>query len=174
MPSSIVRIFVVMSLFQFFCCGSTGMEVGDKLPALAFYDLGGNEVSVCDYIERDKVLLLHFWGAACCLTYSMPTMKAVSAVAVDEKLRGVTVVSVNLDYQAPRVLRVSRELNISHPMLNDRTSAYYRELPQIQFFFPLAVLYAVDGDGIIRGKLEGHQLEPAIRELIRRAQAGRD
>lgn len=174
MPSSIVRILVVMSLCQFFCCGSTGMEVGDKLPALAFFDLDGNEVSVHDYIERDKVLLLHFWGAACCLTYSVPTMKAVSAVAADEKLRGVTVVSVNLDYQVPRVLRVSRELNISHPMLNDRTSAYYRELPQIQFFFPLAVLYAVDGEGVIRGKLEGPQLEPAIRELIGRAGARRD
>lgn len=147
-------------------CSPGGMEVGDSLPNLHFYDLDGNKVSIYDYIEPGKVLLLHLWGAACCLTYSIPTTKAVKEIASDGDYNWVTVVSVNLDYPISRVRRIAEELGISHTMLNDMDGRYYYVEGEFRLFFPLAIILAVDDNGIVRGRLQGHQLAPAIRELL--------
>jgi hypothetical protein len=156
-------------------CSSRGLEVGNKLPDLTFYDLDGNKVKIYDYIKPGKILLLHLWGAACCLTYSVPTSKAVGEIAAHEGQDWVTVVSVNLDYPIPKVRRIVKEQGFIHTMLNDKDGSYYRAEPGFKLFFPLAIILAVDDKGIIRAaKLKGHQLTPAIRELLELARAEKE
>ena len=170
-----ISLVILIINLQILCgCTSRGISVGDKLPNLVFCDLNGNKVRVYDYIQPEKVLLLHFWGAACCLTYSVPTTKAVANIDAIKQFDWVTVVSINLDYPLPRVRRIVKELRLTHRMLTDKYSNYYRAEPKLQFFFPLALILAVDDKGIIRGRLKGPQLEPAIQELVITSRDQRD
>ena len=150
-------------------CFQTGLNVGEKMPDLFFFDVSGNKIRIYDHIEPKKRLLLHFWGAACCLTYSIPTIQSVSEIHKDESFKDVHVVSVNLDYTAPKVERIASELDITHPMLIDKESSYYRAEPKLQFFFPLAMILVVDENGVIQGKLFGPQLLPSIKDLLAQA-----
>ena len=150
-------------------CSRTGLNVGEKMPDLLFYDTAGNRVTVYDYIEPKKWLLIHFWGAACCLTYSAHTIKSVSEIHKDRRIKDVRVVSVNLDYPPPKVERIASELGITHPMLNDKDASYYRAEPKLKFFFPLAMILVVDENAVIQGKLFGPQLMPSIKDLLAQA-----
>ena len=58
---------------------------------------------------------------------------------------------------------------ITHPMLIDKDSSYYRAEPKLQFFFPLAMILVVDENGVIQGKLLGPQLLPSIKDLLAQA-----
>jgi hypothetical protein len=51
-------------------------------------------------------------------------------------------------------------------MLNDHGGSYYKAEPEVKFFFPLALILAVDDDGIIREELKGNQTKQAICELL--------
>jgi peroxiredoxin len=147
-------------------CINTGMEVGQKVPDFFFYDLNGKKVRIYDHLNHKKILLLHFWGAACCFTYSAQTIKAVSSIYQFDEFDDVEVISVNLDYPSPKVKKITDELQIKHLMLTDRDSLYYLKEPELKFFFPLALILAVDEKGIIRGKLKGPQMIASIEEVL--------
>ena len=157
---------VIVAVLSVSGCSETALNVGEKLPNLVFYDLDENRVSVFNYMEPGKKLLIHFWGAACCLNYSIPTIEAVSLIGKSEKFKKIEVVSVNLDYPIPKVRRIVRELDVAHTMLVDMDASYYRAEPKLRFFFPLALILVVDEKGIIQGKLMGPQLLPSIAEIL--------
>lgn len=150
-------------------CSRPGMNVGEKLPNLKFFDSDAKKVEIRDYARPGKLLLIHFWGAACCLTYSAPTFRSVSSIHDAEGLYGVTVVSVNLDYSPSQARRIANDLDIRHPVLNDTDSVFYRAEPSLKNVFPLALIILVDDNGVIRGKMMGPQLFPAINDLISQA-----
>lgn len=150
-------------------CAKTGMNAGEAMPNLEFYDFAGNRTALVEFFRPGKLLLVHFWGAACCLTYSKPTFRAVSEVHESGAFSDVTVLSVNLDYPPKRVRKIMTELDIRHPVLNDRDGVFYEQVPALKNVFPLALILVVDGDGRIRGKMMGPQLFPAISDLVRQA-----
>ena len=162
-------LFIALLCFIFLGCSKAGMNEGEKLPNLLLYDMEGEKVALFDHLGHDGLLLLHFWGAACCQTYSEPTLLAVSKIDKMKNRRDVSVVSVNLDYKADRVRRIIRDLGISQIMLNDRDSSFYNAEPKLKFFFPLCLILVVDENGIIKGRMMGPQLLPAIEDLISQA-----
>lgn len=159
-------VFITALLFILSGCTMSGMEIGQKLPELFFYDLNGTKVSVYDYLNHKKVLLLHFWGAACCLTYSAQTIKAVSSIYESNEFDNVEVISINLDYPEPKVRTIVKELGIKHLMLVDKDSSYYQKEPELKFFFPLSIILVVDENGVVQGKLKGPQLISSIKEIL--------
>ena len=146
------------------------MNKENPLPNLVLYDMEGKRVELFKFVRDEKLLLLHFWGAACCQTYSEPTLLAVSKINALEDFNNVTVVSVNLDYKTARVSRIIDELKLTHTMLNDRDSSFYKAEPKLKFFFPLCLLLVVDGKGVIKGRMMGPQLLPAILDLLSQAE----
>ena len=166
-----VEISFFLLFFLFFGCAETGMNEGEAMPDLALYDMEGNRAELLDYIRHDGLLLLHFWGAACCQTYSEQTLLVLSKINSLENSKNMTVVSVNLDYSEDRVRRIIGNLNITQTMLNDKDSSFYRAQPKMKYFFPLCLILVVDGNGVIQGRMMGPQLLPAINDLISQAKA---
>jgi hypothetical protein len=158
--------FAVIFVLGMAGCSRIGMNAGEKLPALMLFDSTGKKVGIHEYILPGKTLLLHFWGAACCLTYSKPTFRAVSEIHKSKLYMDVTVVSVNLDYSPEIVAEITKDLDVRHPVLNDKDSGFFRTEPSLKNVFPLALILVVDDSGIIRGKMMGPQLQPAIKDLI--------
>lgn len=150
-------------------CSRAGLDVGERLPNLVFYDPDGNKVRIYQYVEPGKKLLIHFWGAACCLTYSIPTIQAVSSIHKSGRVMDVNVVSVNLDYATPKVRGIVRELGIDHPMLIDKDASYYRADPKLRLFFPLALILVVNDKKIVQARITGPQLLPSIQEALEQA-----
>ncbi len=157
---------ILFCVFSLQGCKRTGFEIGNKFPNLGLFDMKRNPVKIYDYHEEEKLLLFQIWGAACCPVFSAPTLKAVSAINSDKSINGITVVSVNLDNPTSEVLRISKELQLSQLMLRDKMSNYYSQQQELQFYFPLSIIFLVDQHQIIRDKLKGHQSEPAIRDMI--------
>lgn len=155
-------------------CSSRGLDVGNKIPDLMFSDAGGNKVHVYDFIKPGKILLIHVWGGMCCSYDALPTLKAVSVIASNSSLAAsVEVISVNLEHSKARIAEITKGMKTACPIFSDRTtSSFSRNQPKGQCNFSRKVLYAVDGNGIIRRKLEGNQSESAIRELLRSAAVG--
>ena len=147
-------------------CQRSHLNIDDTLPNFTFYDQKNQKINIYDYLHPGKQLLVHFWGAACCLEYSIPTMKAVAEINQSKSYGHVTVVSVNLDYPNKKVHRIIKALRISHPVLNDPEDVFYAHEPKLKNVFPLALILVVDEKGAIKEKIMGPQLLPAIAELI--------
>jgi len=154
-------------------CSRPPIRDGDKFPRMVFYDAVGKKVGIYDYAGPDRLLLIHFWGAACCMTYSEPTIRAVAGVHAGREFDNVAVVSVNLDYKESRVRRIRQKMGPGHPLFNDRDGCFYKAYPKLRYFFPMSLILLVDEEGIIRGHIMGPQLLPAISDLIRRSQIPR-
>lgn len=164
--------FILLCLLVFISgCTPRGLEIGNKIPDLLFSDAGGKRVHLYDFIKPGKILLIHVWGGMCCSYDVLPTLYALSAIASDSALsNSVSVLSVNLEDSKSRIAEITKGINKSCPIFSDRTtSSFSGNQPKGQYNFPRKVLYAVDENGIIRGKLEGNPPESAIREMLRRA-----
>ena len=149
-------------------CTKSHLGVNDRLPNFTFYDTDSQPVKIYNFLAPGKLLLLHFWGAGCCLTYSVPTMNAVTAIDRSSEYRHVTVVSVNLDYPAGKVQRAVNSHGVTQMVLNDTEDQFYDAAPELENVFPLAMILVVDDQGIIQNKILGPQLLPAISELVAR------
>ncbi len=147
-------------------CKRSGFEIGNRFPDLDLFDMKSRPVTVYQHVGDEKLLILQLWGAACCPVFSKPTLKAVSAIASDESMGDLTVVSVNLDNPIPEILRISKESGLEQLMLSDKMSNYYAKEERYRLFFPLSIVFLIDDQNIIRGKLTGHQTESAIRSLV--------
>ena len=154
------------SLLLFPGCQKSHLNINETLPDFTFYDADGRPVRIYDYLSPEKRLLIHFWGASCCLEYSVPTMKAVTEIDQSGAYGHVTVVSVNLDYPQRKVQRIIKEMKISQPVLNDTDDLFYKKEPKLKNVFPLALILVVNDKGIITKKMMGPQLMPAIAELL--------
>ena len=166
MISPACRYLPFMCILLVCGCQGSNLNINDPLPDFTFYDQQNQPVHIHDYFQPGKLLLVHFWGAACCLEYSVPTMKAVAKIHQTEKYEHVTVISVNLDYSKKKVQRIIKAHGISHLLLNDPDDLFYKHEPKLENVFPLALILVVDEKGTIKKKIMGPQLLPAIAELI--------
>ncbi len=80
----------------------------------------------------------------------------------------VSVITVNPEHSKARIAEITEVRNMACPIFSDRiTASFSRNQPKGQYNFSRKVLYAVDGNAIIHGKLEGNQPESAVREMLR-------
>ena len=147
-------------------CRQSNIHVDARLPDLTFTDMAGNPVRIQSFLEPGKLLLIHFWGAACCRTYSGQTLEAIAELRQSKKFDHVTMVSVNLDDPETKVRRIMKDYRMVHPVLNDPDNAFYQWEPRLKNTFPLALFVVADENGIIRKKMTGPQLGPSIADLL--------
>lgn len=110
-----LKIVLLMLLVSVSGCKEEKLALGEAAPALAAFDLQGNEASLQRW--QGKGIYLNFWSSGCggCLA-EMDTLQALSQQWKDE----VVVVAVNTDPDSVSVASLLAKHHISYPVLRDQ------------------------------------------------------
>lgn len=119
-------------------CKEETAQVGAPAPALAAYDLQGNQATLEQW--KGKYVYLNFWASSCggCLA-EMPVLERLSKDFSDS----MVVVGVNTDKTDYNVEAQLRDLNVTYPNVRDQL-AITQERYQV-IGTPTAFLIAPDG-----------------------------
>lgn len=138
------------------------LKVGDQAPDFTLTNLDGQVVQLSDY--RGQPIMLNFWGTFCepCVT-EMPLFQEYYERYYDE---GLVVLGVNLDEPPVTVRRFVNKLELSFPILLDKTvvSRQYgvRQYPTTFF---------INRDNVIERKvdilIDEQRLKPLVAQILK-------
>lgn len=140
------------------------VAIGKKFVDFTLKDTKGNDVSLSDYADKGKYVLVDFWAAWCgpC-RQEMPNV-----VAAYEKYqsKGFEVVGVSFDQEKDKWLQGIKDLNMTWPQMSDLK---YWDSPVVDMYAINGIPHAIllDKEGVIIAKdLRGVELEAKLAELM--------
>ncbi|EHR8837288.1 TlpA family protein disulfide reductase [Shigella flexneri] len=144
-------------------CKDEKLALGEPAPALAVFDLQGNEAALSHW--QGKGVYLNFWSANCggCLA-EMDTLEAMSK----KWGNSVTIVAVNTDPDTVNVNALLATHHITYPVVRDQLNITQERYQVIGT--PTSVL--IDSQGRVRDIHQGmrtpSELEAAFSQLAHR------
>ena len=109
---------------------------------------------------RGRVLVVNFWASWC--GPCRAEQPALSAVARDDRDRGVMVIGVNVQDTRAAALAYVREFQVPYPSLFDRSAQIAARLPAVA----LPTTFILDRDGVIAYQLTGKTTVPILRSRL--------
>lgn len=145
-----------------------GITPGKTALEFSLETLDGNRVSLSDY--RGQVVLVNFWATWCppCRA-EIPDLEAAHQAHQNS---GLVILGVSVEDPPDLVELFLREVDITYPILLDRSGKVYRayRAPGL----PMSVL--VDRDGIIQfrhiGELSAHELDEYLSQMLPQGEGG--
>lgn len=107
--------FSVLALLALAGCKEETLALGKTAPALAVYDLAGNEATLAQW--RGRTVYLNFWSVSCggCIA-EMPVLQRLSV----QYAQRIAVVGVNTDPQSVDIQPIVWRQQIRFPVLRDQ------------------------------------------------------
>jgi thiol-disulfide isomerase/thioredoxin len=138
-------------------CKEEKAEIGAAAPALAAYDLQGNQVSLSQW--QGKHVFLNFWGSNCggCLA-EMPALEKLSKEFGDS----IVVVGINTDKDEMNIQALLDERQVSFPNVRDQL-AITQERYQV---IGTPTAYLIDPQGKLIGQYVGMLKEPDLKAIF--------
>lgn len=138
--------------------------VGGTFKDIKLKDPLGNDISISDYVGKNKVVLIDFWASWC-----GPCIKEMPYV-VDAynqyKDKGFQIVSISLDEEQGRWLSSIERLGMSWPQMSD-LKGWKSAAAKLYGVDSIPFTLLVDQDGkIIDSNLRGTQLLNKLQELL--------
>lgn len=124
-------------------------EEAKEAPDFRLPDLSGDTLSLSDF--SGKIVLLNFWASWCppC-RYEMPTMEQLWK---DFKEKGLVILAVDLGEPREKVLEFAKKLNLTFPILLDRT----RDIGRKYRVFSIPTTFIISPEGKIIAKAIGYR-----------------
>jgi thiol-disulfide isomerase/thioredoxin len=143
------------------------LEIGCTIPEIEDEDLDGKPMRLSDF--RGKVVVLSFWAGWCGPCMSM----VASEKSLVERMRGrpFVLIGVNGDLSRATAKSVCDQQGINWRSFWDGGRRAGIALKWGIHLWP--TIFLVDGTGVIRGRFEGDDFEPATEALVADAEATR-
>lgn len=144
-------------------CKEEQVSVGAGAPALAAYDLAGQQVELTRW--QGKQVYLNFWSSGCggCLA-EMATLEKLSHAYADK----VVVVAVNTDPDDVDIAPLLAQQQISYPVLRDQLGIT-KERYQV---IGTPTSFLIDRDGKVTEQHQGMRNEQQLTALFKRLASG--
>ncbi|RLM23875.1 thioredoxin [Brenneria alni] len=144
-------------------CKEEQVSVGAKAPALAAYDLTGQQVDLTRW--QGKRVYLNFWSSGCggCLA-EMATLETLNKRYGDN----VVVVAVNTDPDGVDISPLLEQQKISYPVIRDQLGIT-KERYQV---IGTPTSFIIDGDGKVMAQHQGARDEQQLTVLFEQLAGG--
>lgn len=141
-------------------CKDEKAEIGAVAPALAAYDLKGNQISLEQW--KGKHIYLNFWASSCggCLA-EMPTLEKLSKEFSDS----IVVVGINTDKDDINIQDLLDERQVSFPNARDQLSITQERYQVIG----TPTSFLIDANGKLTAQYIGMLHEPEIKEIFEKS-----
>ncbi|PWC13529.1 thioredoxin [Brenneria roseae subsp. americana] len=156
-------VFLLGMLVLLGGCKEEQVSIGAKAPALAAYDLAGQQVDLSRW--QGKSVYLNFWSSGCggCLA-EMSTLEKLSKDYGDK----VVVVAVNTDPDAVDISSLLAHHKITYPVVRDQLGIT-RERYQVM---GTPTSFAIDRHGKVLELHQGARNEEQLVALFRQLASG--
>ena len=156
-PKSISVACVLAALTLFTGCKEEQVRVGGQAPALAAYDLTGQQVELARW--QGKQVYLNFWSSGCggCLA-EMATLDKLSKAYADK----IVVVAVNTDPEGVDLAPLLAQQHISYPVIRDQLGIT-KERYQVN---GTPTSFIIDASGKVTAQHEGSRNEQQLTSLF--------
>lgn len=144
-------------------CKEEQVQVGARAPALAAYDLAGQQVELARW--QGKQVYLNFWSSGCggCLA-EMGTLEKLSKTYADN----VVVVAVNTDPDGVNIAALLAQQHISYPVIRDQLGIT-KERYQV---VGTPTSFVIDASGNVTAQHEGARNEQQLTALFKQLATG--
>lgn len=138
-------------------CKEEQVQVGARAPALAAYDLSGQQVELARW--QGKQVYLNFWSSGCggCLA-EMATLEKLSQTYADN----VVVVAVNTDADGIDIAPLLAQQHISYPVIRDQLGIT-KERYQV---IGTPTSFLIDATGKVTAQHEGARNEQQLTAVF--------
>lgn len=139
-------------------------SIGDQYLDISMNNPEGQEISLSDYVGKNKVVLIDFWASWCgpCRK-EMPT---VVEAYEKYKSKGFEIVGISLDESQLSWEKSIKAMNMTWPQMSD-LGGWNSEAAQLYKVTSIPATFLVDQDGkVIAKNLRGEQLLQQLESLL--------
>lgn len=157
----IASILALATVFAGFSSPALALEVGEKLPKLAFKDLAGKPVAASAL--AGKVVIVDFWASWCApCKQELPALEKLHQKYKD---KGLVVIGVSVDSDHDKAQALAKSLKLSFQSTHDGDHAIAEQFDPPR----MPSSYVIDAKGVVRHVHEGFRAgdEAAIEREIR-------
>ena len=154
-------LILLAAVFVGACGGESprNVNLGDMAPTFQGVRLDGMPAHF-PAAWAGRPVVIRFWADWC--RYCEGEMKAIDAVYLRHKGRGVEVIAVNAGQDRKTVAAFMAKLGVAYPAVLDENSAIAKRYGVVG----LPTTFFVDAKGVVRGKIVGEADEAAFERAV--------
>ncbi|GAB6010779.1 redoxin domain-containing protein [Viscerimonas tarda] len=140
-------------------------SIGDKFVDMKLKNLEGKDVSISDYIGKNKYILIDFWASWCgpCIRENPTLVEAYKKY----KSKGFEIVGISLDESQPKWQQAVKNLDIAWPQMSD-LGGWNSVAARTYKVNSIPMSFLLNGEGVVVGKnLRGELLLTKLDELLK-------